>query len=163
MPAFVFEQENQNAEFEPEYGVPREQRAVSPQVRAFPNEDVYFWVKPVDNSKVSRQGDPKIWETCWRFFSAMSLAVIVAVGLLLPNAINLLSGIQLQQLRVENSELRDEERRLALDESRLLSPERMEQMAADLRMKDAGPGTVVHLRGHDGEAVAMNKKKGFPE
>ena len=144
--------------YEPDYGLPRP-RVTQPNVRAFPNEDIYFWRKPVDNSRVARQGDPRIWETCWRFFSAMTLMVVVAVGLLLPNAINLLSGIQLHRLRAENERLHDQQRQLKLEQSRLLSPERLETLASDYKMKNAGPGSVVHLRNGDGSAVALNKSK----
>lgn len=157
--AVVFDQDSYSqGAFEPEYGIPR-MRGVSPGMRAFPNEDVYFWRKSIDNSRLARQADPRIWETCWRFFSAMTLVVVVAVGLLLPNAANLLSGIQLQRLRAENSQLKDEKRRLAIEENRLLGPERMESMADKLQMKNAGPRNSVHLRTGDSQAVALNRAK----
>jgi len=158
MSAAVPRQEYGRPGFEPEYGFPRH-RAVPPQVRAFPNEDVYFWRKGVDNSRVARQGDPRIWETCWRFFSAMTLMVVLAVGLLLPNAINLLSGIQLHRLRGENAVLRDQQRQLELQESRLLTPERLEHLAGRYGMKDAQPGMVVHLYAGSQTALAANKNK----
>jgi cell division protein FtsL len=158
MSAAVLRQEYGQSGFEPEYGIPRH-RAVSPHVRAFPNEDIYFWRKGLDNSRVARQGDPRIWETCWRFFSAMTLMVVLAVGLLLPNAINLLSGIQLQRLRAENTQLRNQQRQLALQESRLLTPERLEHLAGQYGMKDAGPNSVVHLYSGSQQAIAANKNK----
>lgn len=158
MSAAVLRQEYGQGGFEPEYGIPRH-RAVPAHVRAFPNEDIYFWRKGVDNSRVARQGDPRIWETCWRFFSAMTLMVVLAVGLLLPNAINLLSGIQLHRLRAENAQLRDQQRMLAIEESRLLTPERLEHLAEQYGMKDAKPGSVIHLYTGSQAALAAHNSK----
>jgi len=124
---------------------------VDPQVRAFPNEDILFWRKPsIDNGRVVRQADPKVWEACWRFFSAASVVVVVVVGLLLPNAYGLLSGIRLQQLQDTNDKLREEKKRLELVESRLTSPERLEELSLDLELEPVTPERVHYLRGVGG-------------
>jgi len=125
-------------------------------VRAFPNEDVAFWRKQdIDNTRVVPQDDPKVGETCWKMFSVTALVVIVVVGLLLPNAYGLLTAFRIQQLSLQTAALKEKHRRLKLDEERLTSPARLEEVAAGLGFNEASPRDVIHLHGRSGEAVAM--------
>ena len=113
------------------------------QVRAFPNEDILFWSKPeIDNGRVVRQHDPTAVTDCWKGLSAAAAVVLLAVGLLLPKAYGLISGMQLEQLRERNVELRERERVVQLEESRLTTPERIEKMARDFGFQ---PPTAEHM------------------
>ena len=50
------------------------------QVPQFPNEDVYLYVKHIDNSRVLREADPAARKTCWRLIGAsFSFAVLLIV------------------------------------------------------------------------------------
>lgn len=157
MLAAVLRQDQGRDRYEHELGVAHP-RVLSPLVRPFPNEQIYFWRKVVDNSRVARQGDPRIWEACWRFFSATSLIVALVIGLLVPNALNLLMGIQLRRLRHEQAELLSEKRQLALEESRLRSPERLQRLADKFGMKDAGSLNAVRLQRDNSQATASRQR-----
>jgi hypothetical protein len=133
------------------------------QVRAFPNEDILFWTKPeVDNGRVVRQDDPQAVSDCWKSFSAAAAVVVLAVGLLLPKALGLISGMQIEQLRQHNAELREQARLVALDESRLTSPDRVEKMARDFGFEPPSPERMARLNTlslpDDGTRNASNRR-----
>jgi hypothetical protein len=127
------------------------------KVRAFPGEDVCLWVKNIDNSRVVREADPRLLEACWRFITVASLVVIAVVGLLLPNAYGMLAGYRLHQLEKEQTALLREQNALELEESRLLSPKRLEELASMQEYLDPAPGNVVYLDPRPEGTLAMNR------
>lgn len=126
-------------------------------VRAFANDDIYFHVKRIDNSRVVRQADPKTGGVCWRMIGSVAAAVVLLIGVLLPSAYNLLAGYQIQTLKEESKRLATEQASLELVEAKLLSPERMEQLAREQQFTDPEPEKVVYLESTHGPAVAMNQ------
>lgn len=134
----------------------RAQRPSECVVRTFPNEDILFWQKAeIDNTRVVRKDNPEAVQACLKFIGASAAFVVVVVGLLLPNAYSLIGGIQLEQLRQKNASLREERRRLEVEESRLTSPERIERLAAQYNFIDPAPDSVLRLDGRSREAVAQ--------
>jgi hypothetical protein len=129
------------------------------RVRLFPNEDIMLWVKPIDNSRVMRDSDPQLLEACWRFITVASVAVIVVVGLLLPNAYGMLSGYQIHKLEQERAMLLREREALELEESRLLSPKRLEELAEMQRYVDPPPDKVVYLTPQADGSLALARQK----
>lgn len=116
------------------------------QLRLFPNEDILLWSKPgIDNGRVVRQDDPKAITDCWKSFSAAAAVVVLAVGLLLPKALGLISGIQLEQLRQRNAELQERARVVTLEESRLTTPDRVEKLALELGFEPPAPEALARL------------------
>ena len=126
-------------------------------VRGFANDDIYFHVKRIDNSRVVRQADPKTGGVCWRMIGSVAAAAMLLIGVLLPSAYGLLAGYQIQALREEAKHLTNEQASLELEEARLLSPERMEQLAREQQFIDPEPQKVVYLDSTHGAAVAMNE------
>ena len=132
------------------------------QVRTFPNEDILFWTKPgIDNGRVVRQDDPGAVSNCWKSFSAAAAVVVLAVGLLLPKALGLISGMEIEQLRQRNAELHEQARVVALEESRVTSPDRVEKMARDFGFQPPSPERMARLndnsRPADGSRNASNR------
>ncbi len=138
-------------------GVHRAARAVS--VRAFANEDIYFFVKRIDNSRVVRQTDPQAGGVCWKMIGSVGAAALLLIGVLLPSAYGLLAGYQIQSLRGEAQRLASEQASLELQEAKLVSPARMEQLARQQQFIDPEPEKVVHLDSKDGSALALNQKR----
>ncbi len=126
-------------------------------LRTLPNENIYLFVKDIDNSRVVRQADPKARLACWRFIVSSGIAVTLLIGILLPSAAARIAGYQMESLRQEQQSLVSEKANLELEEARLLSPERLEQIARQQNFVDPGPRTVVYLNGKG--AVAMNVRK----
>jgi hypothetical protein len=138
-------------------GAHRGTRAVP--VRAFANEDIYFFVKRIDNSRVVRQTDPQAGGVCWKMIGSVGAAALLLIGVLLPSAYGLLAGYQIQSLRGEAQRLASEQASLELQEARLVSPARMEQLARQQQFIDPEPEKVVHLDSKDGSSLALNQKR----
>jgi hypothetical protein len=124
-----------------------------------PNDDVYFWVKRIDNSRVVRKIDPGARKASWQSIRIACLAVTLVVGLLLPNAYTLLAGYQVHDLRKENERLLNEAKALELELARLSSSHRLEELARSRNFVDPTPERVVYLPPADDRSLAMNRKE----
>jgi len=134
-------------------------RAASVRLRNFANEDIYFYVKRIDNSDMVREADPKARRVCWKLIGSVGAAVLLLIGVLLPSAYGLLAGYQIQGLRQEGQRLATEQASLELQEARLLSPARMEELARMQQFIDPAPQAVVYLDSNRGGSLAMNQTK----
>jgi hypothetical protein len=132
------------------------EEAASYFLRPLPNEDVAFYIKRIDNSLVVRQADPQARSTCWRSIVVACSAAVLLIALLLPSAYGLLAGYQIERLRKENVELQSLARSLEIDEAKLLTPERLEELARIQQLVDPAPDKVVYLEPKADGTVAMN-------
>jgi len=149
-----------NRLFDPDQGVARAQAPVHDaysRVPAFANEDIYFFVKRIDNTGVVRSADPKARGICWKLIGSAVSAAILLVAVLLPGAYGLLAGYQIQSLKTESQRLSAEEASLELEEAQLVSPARMEELARLQQFIDPPSQRVVYLDNR-GESLAMNQK-----
>jgi len=130
-------------------GSARPPRAVSTsastRVRAFANEDIYFYVKHFDNSDVLREADPQARGACWKLIGSVVAAAVVLIGVMLPSAYSLLAGYQIQALQQEQQRLSTEQASLELQEAQLISPARMEELAREQQFIDPPSQKVVYL------------------
>lgn len=124
-------------------------------LRSLPAEDVYLFVKRFDNAQVVRASDPAEGQRCWQAIAATMLGAVLLIGLLLPSAYRLLAGYQLSKLQVERRLLERERAELQLEEARLLSPQRLEELARAQQMIDPEPETVQYLTPAKG-SLALN-------
>jgi hypothetical protein len=115
------------------------------EVPQFPNEDVYFFVKHIDNSRVLRLADPAARKVCWRMIGYSCLTAMLMIGLLLPTLYGLMAGYRMEALRQERERLNLDRAALELQETRLLSPARLEELARAQRFVDPGAESVVYL------------------
>jgi hypothetical protein len=126
-------------------------------LRSFANEDIYFFVKRIDNTKVVREADPQARGTCWKLIGSVVSAVVLLIFVLLPSAYGLLAGYQIQTLRQDGDRLATEQASLELSEARLVSPARMEELARAQQFIDPPAQKVVYLENTQAGTVAMNK------
>lgn len=126
-------------------------------LRSIPNQDVYFFVKDIDNSRVVRESDPEQRTACWKLIASAGAAAVLLIGVLLPSAYGLLAGYQIQTLKQEQTRLTTERGVLELEEARLLSPARLEELARMQSFIDPAPQKVVYLDSGKG-SMAMNVK-----
>ena len=127
-------------------------------LRSFANEDIYFFVKRIDNTKVVREENPQARGTCWKLIGSVVSAVVLLIFVLLPSAYGLLAGYQIQTLRQDGDRLETEQASLELAEAKLLSPARMEELARLQQFIDPPAQKVVYLENAQAGTVAMNKK-----
>ncbi len=126
------------------------------RLRALPQEDVFFYCKKIDNSRLVREADPKAGGACWSAIGAASIILALLTGILAPSVAGTLAGYKLEALKAEERRLLDERRTLELREAELLSPERLEQLAQRQNLITPQSGQVVRLDGNrPSSAVAM--------
>ena len=49
-------------------------------VRSFANEDIYFHIKRIDNSRLVRQADPKTGGVCWKLIGSVAAAAVLLMA-----------------------------------------------------------------------------------
>ncbi len=120
-------------------------RTDSPRLRPIANEDVYFFVKKIDNSGVVRAIDPAARIARSRSMVTGFIAAMLVIAGLAPMAYNTMSGFTMQHLRQEQNQLREENAKLDLQEAKLLSLDRLQQLAKTLKMSEPQPTQVMTL------------------
>lgn len=128
-------------------------------LRALPNEDVFFFSKRIDNSRLVREADPRARGACWSAIGAACLLVALLTSVLAPSVANTMSGYKLQALRQEQQRLIDERRVLEVEEAQLLSPARLEALARGQQLVSPRPGQVVHLDSKGDRSLASLRVK----
>ena len=128
------------------------------RVPAFANDDIYFFVKRIDNTRVVRAADPEARGNCWKLIGSVVAAAVLLVTVLLPSAYGLLAGYQIQSLRREGQRLSAEQASLETREAQLLSPERMDELARMQHFIDPAPESVVYLDS-EGGSLAMKRDR----
>jgi len=135
-------------------------RAVSDdfKLRTLPNEDVYFFVKRIDNSRVVRQADPGASAKSWKVLGASCVSAAMLIGMLLPSAYGLLASYQLHTLQAENQRLHIERGKLELEEAKLVSPERLAKLAVDQDFENPKSENVIYLTPKNEGSLALNRQ-----
>jgi cell division protein FtsL len=127
------------------------------QLRALPHEDVFFYSKKIDNSRLIREADPKARGACWSAIGAACVALVLLTSVFAPTVATTLAGYKLEALRAEERHLTDERRVLELQEAELLRPDRLEKLAKGQNLVTPANGQVVHLDPKGDGKVAMAK------
>ncbi len=127
-------------------------------LRALPQEDVFFYCKRIDNSRLVREADPKSASSCWSAIGGACVVMALFTGVLVPQLMGTLAGYKLEALRAEQRRLADERHNLEWKEAELLNMNRLERLAKDQNLAAPGPGQVVLLNGKD-SSVAMNQQQ----
>jgi hypothetical protein len=127
-------------------------------LRTLPHEDVFFYCKKIDNSRLVREADPESRGKCWSAIGAACLALALLTCVLAPGAASTLDGYRIEVLRAEANNLADERRALELQQAELLSPQRLEKLAQKQNLVTPLSSQVVHLDNQSDSTVAMVKK-----
>ncbi|HEX6545321.1 MAG TPA: hypothetical protein VF023_03365 [Bryobacteraceae bacterium] len=130
-------------------------RAETCRLRPLANEDVYLYVKRIDNTAVVRAADPAGRKASFRAVAAgFAIAMMVIAGLF-PAAYNTMEGYHIQQLRQEQMQLKQESATLTVQAAAMLSPDNLNRMASKLKMVDPTPQQVQFLESNN-KNVARN-------
>ncbi len=122
-------------------------RVESPRLRPIANEDVYLFVKRIDNSTVVRAADPLARRARNRTVAMGFLAVLLVIAGLVPAAYTTMAGFTLQSLRQEQEQLKEQAAQLSLQEEKLLNPARLEKLGESLNMAEPLPQHTQFLNG----------------
>jgi hypothetical protein len=119
------------------------------QLRALPRENVFFYCKKIDNSRLVREADPRSANSCWSAIGGACVVVALLTGVLVPQLMGTLAGYKLEALRAEQRRLGDERHNLEWKEAELLNMNRLEKLAKDQNLTAPTPGQIVRLNGKD--------------
>jgi len=125
-------------------------------LRPLPNEDVYFYRKQIDNSRLVRQADPRARARAWKWMFVASACLFLLIALCSPGIHGILAGYRIEDLKLEQERLLAERAALEVEEARLLSPERLEELARIQEFIDPEPGQVVYLNPKADGSLALN-------
>jgi hypothetical protein len=114
-------------------------------LRALPNDDIYFYAKKIDNSRVVRQADPGARGECWSAVGAAGVLLMLGASIIAPHAGAVLEGYKLEALKQERQTLVNERRDLEVHEAELLSPERLNALARKHSLTSPVGDQVIHL------------------
>lgn len=128
------------------------------RLRALPCEDVYLFCKKIDNSRVVRQADPAARRRSLRTVAMSLMTAVFLMLLLVPHGLNIIAGYQISALQRERDMLEGERKRLQLEEARLLSPSRLNQLAQELQFVDPDPNRIVYANTAPEGALALNNR-----
>ena len=123
------------------------------KLRALPQDDLFFFCKKIDNSRLVRAADPRARGACWSAVGAAGVLLVLLTGTLVPNLAGRLEGYKLEALKGEERRLLDERRTLELQEAELLSPDRLQQVAEKQNLVAPQAGQVVHLDGNQPDSA----------
>src|SRR3954468_17667740 len=82
------------------------------RLRSLPNDEIYFWSKRIDNSRVVRQSDPAARGEMLSTMGAAILLLALAVSIIAPRATWMMEGYKLEALKAERQTLLDQKREL---------------------------------------------------
>jgi hypothetical protein len=136
-------------------------RTESPRLRPIANEDVYLFVKRIDNSTVVRAIDPLARRARSRTVATGFVAAVLVIAGLVPAAYNTMAGFTVQNLRQEQHNLEQQNTQLDLQQAKLLNYDHLEQLSKTLKMVDPAPQQVQYLEGKSkADAEARNSLPG---
>lgn len=111
----------------------------------FPNDDLFFEAKGIDNSMVVRADDAAGGRQCWRAMGSVVAVALIFTGLMLPSAYRMMAGRQMHQLSNEQSQLRREIAELLALEARQTNLKRLEVLARQQNLIDPPAQLVQHI------------------
>jgi len=129
-------------------------------LRGLPGDDIYFYSKKIDNSRIIRQADPESRGDCWNAVAAAGVLLMLAASIIAPHVGSVLAGYKLEALKTERQTLIDQKRDLEVKEAGLLSPERLNDLARLHSLATPGSDQVIHLdttQASEGSFARMEK------
>jgi hypothetical protein len=126
------------------------------RLRNLPADNIYFYSKRIDNSRLVREADPKTRTDCWSTIATACVLAALIGGAVSPRIGGILSGYQMEKLKTEQRELTDRRRVLQIQEAQMVSPARLDELANGQRLTIPGPGQEMHLQPKDSPSLAMN-------
>ena len=127
------------------------------QLRAFPHEDVFFYCKKIDNTRLVREHDDRAHGACWSAIASAAIVLVLLTGISYFSVANTVAGYKLEALRAEERKLVDESRALDLQVAELTRPDRLVQLAQKRNLVKPSSAQVYHLDESDGGTVALVK------
>lgn len=115
------------------------------RLRPIPNEDLYLFVKAIDNSRVVRQADPQARWSVVKFIGSSFGVALLLVVVMLPHAWGLMANYQIEALRQEQRRLVEDRDALEVEEASLTSTERLLEYARQRNFDLPAPQDEIYV------------------
>ena len=119
------------------------------RLRAFANEDIYFYTKRIDNTGVVRAADPQSRRHDWKAIAGAGVVAVGVIGMLLGGAYGLLAGYKIDTLEKDLLKLETERGELQLESSKAMPMEKMNELAKKMFITDPALQRMVYLEHAD--------------
>ena len=122
-----------------------------------PNDDVYFYCKRVDNSRLVRQADTQV-KGEWSAIAGVCTAAVLIGGMMIaPGVAAIMDSYKIQELKHEQELLRIELRKVDVAEERMLNAPALDAMAPEHNLVRPGADQVIRLQPRNDHSFAMNE------
>lgn len=125
-----------------------------------PNDDVYFFCKRIDNSRLVRQADTQTKGEWSAIAGVCAMAILVGGAMIAPGVKGILDSYKIQELKHEQQALRIELRKVDVAEERLLNAPRLDALAPEHHLVRPAADQVIRLQPNGDRSFAMNES--FP-
>jgi len=132
------------------------------RLRALPNEDVYLFVKRIDNRAVVRAADPAARKARAKSMVMGLFAALMLVAGLAPAAYSRIEGRYITELQQRQAELLSERKQLDLEEANLVRVDRLRAKAKEFGFVDPTAESLEYLEGKN-KAEAQARVPQAPE
>jgi hypothetical protein len=126
------------------------------RLRSLPADNIYFYSKRIDNSRLVREADPKMRTDCWSTIATACILAGLIGAAVSPRIGGILSGYQMEKLKAEQRELSDRRRMLQIEEAQMVSPGRLDELANRQKLSAPTPGQETNLQPKDSPSMALN-------
>jgi hypothetical protein len=128
-------------------------------LRPLPGEDIFFFSKRIDNSRVVRLAAPGSRGATWSAAGAMCLLAVLFTAAVAPRIASYFDGYRLEALRQEHQRLIDERMMLDVEEAKLLRLDRLQELARHHHLFPPKANQVVDLEPKGDKALAELSRK----
>jgi hypothetical protein len=121
-----------------------------------PNDDVYFFCKRIDNSRLVRQADAQAKSELSAIAGVCTAALLVGGVMIAPSVAGIMDSYKIQELKREQAQLRIELRKVDVAEERMLNAPALDAMAPKHNLVRPGADQVIRLQPKNEHSFAMN-------
>ena len=134
----------------------RRREGLDYRLRAVPREEIHFYIKEIDNTRLVRLPDRRDTASSMGWACGVVLTAAMLVAVLTPGGYSLLASRRIERLKTERESLVNTLRELRVKEARMLSPVQMEQWAGD-RFVEPSASAVVFAPPSEGTVASLNQ------
>lgn len=127
------------------------------RLRSLPREEIYVWVKAIDNTKVARLVDKKDWAASAQMAGGVMVASLLLIALLLPGGYDILASHRMEQMKKENQRLVNVLRDLRATETALKSPDMLDEYGGD-RFVAPTAAAVIYAPPAKGTVASLDRR-----
>ncbi len=121
-----------------------------------PNDDVYLYSKRIDNSRLVRQVDTHAKSELSTIAGVCAAAMLIGALMITRGVQSIKDSYKIQDLKKEQAQLRNDRRKLDVQEELIINAARLDQLAPDHHLVRPAGDQVIRLQPKNNHSFAMN-------